>query len=172
MGYFRRLLVAAVGGATLVGAGSLSVGASDTLVQFDSMTGVTQAQTNTFNDRGIQAGGAPWVITSGTGEVDRQGNLEVQVSGLIIPILTPPHNPVPSFTAVVSCLTPGGVATNVLTGPVGTGSTGDAMFATQVALPHPCKSPEVFVGFVKPPAAGQTVGQFIWFAQSNAEGDD
>ena len=117
------------------------------------------------NDRGIPGGGLPWAISSGTGAVDHQGNLEVQVSGLIIPILTPPRNPLTSFSAAVSCLTPGGEVTNVVTDPVPTGLSGDARFDTKVALPHPCKSPEVFVGFTRN-------GTFIWFAESNAEGDD
>jgi hypothetical protein len=43
--------------------------------------------------------------------------------------------------------------------------TGDATITATVALPHPCKSPEVFVGFTR-------TGTFIWFAESNGEGDD
>jgi len=173
MRYFRKLAVAAVGAVTLVAAVAINVGASEsTLIEFDAMTGVSPAGVNVTNDRGIKAGGAPWVISTGTGEVDRQGRLEVHVRGLIIPVLTPPHNPVGSFSAVVSCLNPDGGVTNVLTAPVSTGMSGNADFETTVALPHPCKSPEVFVGFVKPPTPPQTTGTFIWFAHSNVEGDD
>jgi hypothetical protein len=91
MGSLRKLLVGVIGALSLVGVGSIAVGAqSDTLVAFDSMTGVSMAVKGTTNDRGITAGGAPWVITSGTGHLDRQGNVSVQVTGLIIPILSHP----------------------------------------------------------------------------------
>jgi hypothetical protein len=166
MAYFRRLLVGVLGALTLIGAGTVAVGASDSrLIEFDSMTGVAAGGTNVQNDRGIFSGGAPWVISSGAGTVDRQGNLSVQVTGLIIPILTPPQNPIGAFSATVSCLTPGGVM-NVTTGPFAASAAGDSTISATVALPHPCKSPEVFVGFTKPN------GQFVWFAHSNVEDGD
>ena len=168
MAYLRRLLVGVIGAVSLVGAGSISVGAHDggTLVGFDSMTGVTAAGVNLVNDRGIAAGGKPWVITSGSGEVDRQGNVEVKVRGLVIPVAPfNGTNPVKSFMATVSCLTPHGVV-NVTTGAVGTGSTGDATINATVALPHPCKHPLVFVGTTN------TAGAFVWFAVSNSEDED
>lgn len=92
MAHLRRILVGAIGALTLAGAGAVGAGASDTLVAFDSMTGVAPAGVNVVNDRGIAAGGAPWVVNSATGTVDHQGNVSVQVTGLIIPILSPPHN--------------------------------------------------------------------------------
>lgn len=161
MGYFRRLFVAAVGAVSLVGAGSASVGAHDggTLVEFDSMTPVTGAAVGTVNDRGITGGGKAWVITSGRGEVDRLGNVEVKVSGLVIPALGG-INPVTSFKATVSCLTPHGVV-NVSTGLFAASATGDSTIEGSVALPHPCKAPEVFVGN----AGG------AWFAMSSSEED-
>jgi hypothetical protein len=109
MAYLRRILVGAIGALTLAGAGAVGVGASDTLVAFDSMTGVALAGVNVVNDRGIAAGGAPWVVSSATGTVNHQGNVSVQVTGLIIPILSPPHNPIGAFSATVSCITPDGV---------------------------------------------------------------
>ena len=166
MGYLRRLLVGTLGAVTLVGAGTVAVGAqNDTLVSFDSMTGVAASGVNVVNDRGIAAGGAPWVITSGTGTVDHQGNVSVQVTGLIIP--NPPlgFNPIGNFSATVSCITPDGVM-NVTTGPSAANKAGDSTINATVALPHPCKSPEVFVGFTK------SSGVFVWFAHSNVEGDD
>ncbi len=164
MGYLRRLLVGSIGALALVGAGTVAVGAqNDTLISFDSMTGVAATGVNVVNDRGIAAGGAPWVITSGTGTVDRQGDVSVQVRGLIIPILTPPHNPIGAFSATVSCLTPHGVM-NVTTGPSSASMTGDATLNATVNLPHPCKSPEVFVGTIS-----AKTGAFVWFAHSNSE---
>jgi hypothetical protein len=163
MGYLRRLLVGALGALTLVGAGTVAVGAqNDTLIAFDSMTGVAVGGTNVQNDRGIFSGGAPWVITSGTGTVDRQGDVSVKVTGLIIP--NPPlgFNPIGSFSATVSCITPDGVM-NVTTGPSAASRAGDSTINATVALPHPCKSPEVFVGLTKPN------GAFVWFAHSNID---
>jgi hypothetical protein len=167
MGYFRRLAVAAVGALSLLGAASVTAGADggNTLIEFHTMTPVTGTAVGAVNDRGIPGGGLPWAITSGKGEVDTQGNLEVKVTGLIIPVLSPPRNPLPTFSAAVSCLNSAGVPTNVVTGPVPTGLSGDATFETEVALPKPCLSPEVFVGFTRN-------GTFIWFAESNAEADD
>ena len=168
MANFQRFLVAVIGAVSLVGAGAVSVAAHDggTLVEFDSMTPVTGAAVNAVNDRGITGGGKAWAITSGSGEVDRQGNVEVQVTGLIIPALG--KNPVGSFRATVSCLTPHGVV-NVTTDPATTtGASGDAMIQGKVALPHPCKDPIVFV--VNGTASAG--GGFAWFAMSNVEGDD
>lgn len=163
MGYFRKLLVGVLGALSLVGVGNVAAGAqNDTLIQFDSMTGVAASGVNVVNDRGIAAGGAPWVITSGTGTVNHQGDVSVQVTGLIIP--NPPlgFNPIGSFSATVSCITPDGVM-NVTTGPSAASHTGDSTINATVNLPHPCKSPEVFVGFTK------TNGVFVWFAHSNSE---
>jgi hypothetical protein len=166
MAYLRRLLVGALGALTLVGAGTVAVGASDSrLISFDSMTGVAVGGTNVQNDRGIFSGGAPWVITSGKGSVDRQGDVKVRVRGLIIPVLNPPHNPITAFSATVSCLTPDGVM-NVTTGPFAASAEGDSTIKATVALPQACNSPEVFVGFTKPN------GQFVWFAHSNVEDGD
>jgi hypothetical protein len=107
MGFLRKLLVGAIGAISLVSVGSVGVGAQgDTLISFDSMTGVVATGVNAVNDRGIAAGGAPWVITSGTGTVDHQGNVSVTVTGLIIPVLSPPRNPIGAFSATVSCITP------------------------------------------------------------------
>jgi hypothetical protein len=170
MAYMRTLLVGALGALTLVGAGTVAVGASDSrLIEFDSMTGVAVGGTNVQNDRGIFSGGAPWVITSGAGTVDRQGNVSVKVTGLVIPppVFNPAKNPIGTFNATVSCLTPGGVmnVTTVLTA-ANANAAGDSTINATVALPHPCKSPEVFVGFTKPN------GQFVWFAHSNVEDGD
>jgi hypothetical protein len=169
MAYFRRLLVAAIGASSLVGATAVGVGAHEggTLIEFDSMTGVSAAQAAAQlpNDRGLKPGGAPWVISTGSGEVDRQGHLSVRVTGLIIPVLSPPRNPVPNFSATVSCITPHGVV-NVTTGPFPANAAGDSTINATVVLPHPCKNPEVFVGLTR------ANGAFVWFAQSAAEDEE
>ena len=164
MGRLRKLLVAGAGAATLVGAITVSAGASESrLIEFSSMTPVTGAAVGTPNDRGITGGGLPWAITSGSGAIDRQGNLEVSVSGLVLAagpkIGTDPLSP---FNAVLSCLTPHGTV-NVASAGAAASMTGDSTITDTIALPHPCKSPELFVGFTNP-----STGAFIWFAESNA----
>ena len=39
---------------------------------------------------------------------------------------------------------------------------GDSTISATVSLPHPCRSPEVFVGTVN-----ASTGAFAWFAMSN-----
>jgi hypothetical protein len=169
MAYLRRLLVGVLGAATLVGVASTGVAAHEgrTLVEFDSMTPVTGSAVGAVNDRGIKGGGLPWVITSGRGEVDRDGHLSVTVKGLII--VVPPVNginPVATFSATVSCLTSHGI-TNVTTGSFPASTAGDATINTKVVLPRRCKDPEVFVG-----TTNAKTGVFAWFAESNLEERD
>lgn len=170
MALWRRFLVASVGALSLLGAGTVGVGASEgTLIEFDSMTPITGPAVGAVNDRGIKGGGLPWAITAGSGEVDRQGNVSVQVTGLVLAAgANTGKNPIPFFAATVSCLGPNGV-TNVRTALfAATVPGGDSTINGSVDLPHPCKSPEVFVGAVN------ATGAFVWFAVSNAEdeGDD
>lgn len=162
----RSFLVAATTALTLVVVAATNAGASESrLIQFDSMTPITGSAVGAVNDRGITGGGLPWAITSGTGAVDRQGHLSVSVTGLVLPAVNNTTGPIKQFSATVSCLTPHGVA-NVTTGLFATTPTGDSTIVATVDLPHPCKSPEVFVGTTRP------TGQFIWFAVSNAGEDD
>jgi hypothetical protein len=158
-------VVAAVG-MFVGGTGMASAHESHALVRFDSMTTVTQAETKIANDRGIVGGGLPWAITSGTGELDRNGMLHVSVTGLVIPVA--PFNgvnPIGSFGAIVSCITKQHMIDNVFVGTFPTNPAGNATIDAQVALPHPCTHPIVFV--TSPTGA--------WFAMSNRaddEGDD
>jgi hypothetical protein len=165
MRYFRRLLVAVFGAVSLLGAGSLSVAAHDrgTLVEFDSMTPVTGAAVGAVNDRGIKGGGLPWVITSGSGEVDRHGDVDVRVTGLIIEVApVNGKNPIGSMAATISCVTPHGVV-NVTTAGHPASLAGDVTIEDHVQLPHPCKDPIVFV-------VNAGTGH-AWFAMSNS-GDE
>jgi hypothetical protein len=144
-----------IGGASIVSAHS-----SHALLAFDSMTPVTGGAVGTVNDRGITGGGKPWVITSGSGEVDRNGSVHVRVSGLVIPVAPfNGTNPVPAFGATVSCETPHGII-NLRTGTAPATTTGNATIDGAVMLPNPCKDPILFV--TSPGGA--------WFAMSN--GDD
>lgn len=167
MAYFKRLLVAAIGAASLVGATAVGVGAHDggTLIEFDSMTGVSAAvaAAGLANDRGILPGGKPWVIRSGRGEVDTNGDVNVRVGGLVIPVAPfNGTNPVPFFRATVSCLGADGKPMNVSTGTFPASPEGNAKIKGHVTLPSVCHDPLVFI--VSPGGA--------WFAMSNAEDED
>src|SRR5437764_13987085 len=160
MGRSTRLAVVLAAALCLAGAGSTAAVADDsggTLLGFDSMTPVTGSAVGTVNGRGIKGGGLAWVISKGSGEVGRDGSVEVQVEGLVIPAKGD-INPVATFGATLSCLTPHGVM-NVSTGQFPASAAGDARIEDTVSVPHSCMDPILFV--VGP--AGQ------WFAMSNAE---
>ena len=164
MSQIRNGLLALLGAASLVigSAAVASAHSSSELLEFDSMTPITGSAVGAVNDRGITGGGKPWVITSGTGEVDRDGNVHVTVHGLIIPASAGfGFNPVGAFGATVSCLTPHGIV-NLRTGTAPATSTGDATINGSVRLPHPCKDPILFV--TSPGGA--------WFAMSNSEDEE
>jgi hypothetical protein len=160
----RSVLVAVL---SVIGFGAGGVATADAhpahpIVQFTSMSTVTQAEVSTVNDRGIIAGGKPWAITSGTGELDSDGTLHVSVTGLVIPVAPfNGTNPVPAFGAIVSCITSHHQVVNVFAGTVPTNSAGDATIDATVSLPHPCTQAIVFV--TSPGGA--------WFAMSNALDD-
>ena len=143
MAYLRRLLVGAIGALTLVGAATIGVAAHEgrTLVEFDSMAPVTGTAVGAVNDRGIKGGGLPWVISSGRGEVDREGHISVTVKGLII--VVPPVNginPVANFSATVSCVSSHGGIVNVTTGLFHASITGNSTINARVALPRRCNA--------------------------------
>lgn len=161
MSQLRRGLLALLGAASLVvgSAAVASAHSSSELVEFDSMTPVTGSAVGAVNERGITGGGKPWMITSGTGEVGRDGSVHVTVHGLVIPVAPfNGTNPVGMFGATVSCVTPHGIV-NVRTATAPASPAGDATIDGSVALPHPCKDPILFV--TSPTGA--------WFAMSNSE---
>ena len=161
MTHLRRFLVASIGAAGLIAGGSITVGADqgDSILEFESMTPVTGAAVGTVNDRGITGGGLPWVVTSGSGEVDSNGHVDVTVTGLVIPVAPfNGTNPVPMFGATVSCITPSGIV-NVRTATVPANTAGDATIDTTVTLPSRCSDPILFV----------TSPRGAWSAMSNTE---
>ena len=166
MSRVRSALVALLGAASLV-VGSAAVASahqSPDLVSFDSMTPVTGSAVGTMNERGIVGGGKPWMITSGSGEVDRDGTVHVSVHGLIIPASAGfGFNPIGAFGTTVSCVTPHGIV-NLHTATAPATRSGDSTIdgTLNAPLPHPCLHPILFV--TSPTGA--------WFAMSNAEEDD
>jgi len=123
------------------------------ILEFDTMVGIPQAFTGTqMPIRGINGGGLPWMISSGSGELKTNGELEVKVQGLVL--AAGPNagsNPITSFRAIVSCLKSDGTIANVTTdafpattGPATSGG-GNAEIEASLSLPQPCIAPIIFV---------------------------
>jgi len=163
MTHLRAALVAFVSAFSLVigGAAVGSAHPAHPILQFSSMTPVTGAAVGTVNDRGITGGGKAWRITSGSGEVDSDGSVNVTVQGLVL-VLTG-ANPIGAFGVTVSCVTPHGAIVNLHTGTAPATPAGDATISgtLNAPLPHPCLHPILFV--TSPGGA--------WFAMSNREDD-
>jgi hypothetical protein len=156
MRIFGKVLVTATTVLGLLGASAVPTLADEggNLTDFSSMTAIPVGGQVV---RGITGGGVPWVITSGTGTVSQQGVVDVTVTGLVLKATG--TNPIKSFEATVSCLTPDGIV-NVMTGGFDASPTGNSHILATVDLPRPCKDPIVFVG-ISP--AGR------WFAMSNPD---
>jgi hypothetical protein len=124
---------------------------NDTILQFSSMVGVSGPYVGPNNPiRGVPGGGLRWVISDGRGHLKKNGDLEIQVRGLVLPDWDPPFtSPVPVFRAVVSCqsIDEGGNPSivNVTTGDFPASTSGDSHISTFVLLPQPCIAPIIFV---------------------------
>jgi hypothetical protein len=134
------------------------------IFEFDTMVSVPKAYTGSLSPiRGINGGGLPWVIGSGRGELNSNGDLEVSVRGLVLDPNDPNviaaglagQNPIAQFKVIVSCQTvdANGAATVVNTTstafPAKTGLAskggGNAHVETHISLPKPCIAPILFV---------------------------
>ena len=151
------LLALALAGSVLAGAAS-SAFARDAnrepkIMEFDTMVGLPPALTGTQNPiRGVNGGGLPWAIGSAKGELTRSGYLEVKVEGLVFSAgPNTGRNTIPSFRAIVSCLTSDGSVVNTITGafPATLGAAteggGNASIQENLTLPQPCIAPIIFV---------------------------
>jgi hypothetical protein len=104
---------------------------------------------------GVPAAGLPWMIRSVQGDLDVDGELTIDVDGLVLanaPAVPPSlrgTNPVPFFAAVVSCTTAahGVIATDNVTtlNFPATMPGGNAHIDQRLTLPHPCVAPIVMV---------------------------
>jgi hypothetical protein len=150
----RAALVLALAGAALAGSSAVAAG-PQRILTFTTMVGVPAGLTGAQSQaplRGISGGGIPWRIASGTGRLSANGELEVEVKGLVLAAgANAGTNPIASFRALVSCVAADGSFVNILTdavpattGPAASGG-GDAEIEADVALPHPCIAPIVFV---------------------------
>ena len=148
------VIAAAMMVALVVQVSSAGLGGNDVL-KFDTMFGVDGPFVGTTNPvRDVPGGGLPWQIERGRGELRADGEVRVNVDGLVllegapVPEALQGTNPVPAFRAIVSCLTivNGAVATsNVSTEPFPASPEGDAKIKATVALADPCLAPIVFV---------------------------
>jgi hypothetical protein len=138
-----------------------AAGDGDAILEFDTMVGVTGPFVGGANPiREIGGGGVPWRIDRGRGELGTDGDLEIDVRGLVL--ATTGQNPQAAFRAVVSCLsigaTGGPTTVNVTTDPFPATPEGDATIEALLSLPSPCIAPIIFVG--------TGAGAFRWFAST------
>jgi hypothetical protein len=118
------------------------------VLEFKTMAGVVPPYTGPANPiRGVAGAGAPWRIDRAHGRLRANGDLEIEVEGLVL--TSTGQNPQPAFRAVVNCQTiENGVAVivNRVTAPFpATMPGGDAEFEGNIDLPSPCFGPIVFV---------------------------
>jgi hypothetical protein len=117
------------------------------VLEFKTMAGVVPPYTGPVNPiRGVAGAGAPWRIDEANGELRANGDLEIEVAGLVL--TSTGLNPSPAFRAVVNCqsIESGtAVIVNRVTAPFPATPSGDAEFEGNVALPSPCFAPIVFV---------------------------
>lgn len=124
-----------------------SSGGGDTVLKFGTMVGVDgpfRGATNAI--RGIPGAGAPWRLDSVDGKLESDGELKIDVEGLVL--VSTGQNPSPAFRAVVSCLTSTDTTVttvNLVTGPFPATTAGDAEIRANVSLPSPCVAPIVLV---------------------------
>lgn len=125
-----------------------------TILRFSRMAGIQKpfvGNGGVFAFRGIQGGGAPWVISAAKGSLTSDGHVVVRVRGLVLdPAATPAPsggtNPLPSFMAIVSGLSTDSLQPINLTTPLFPASkAGDADIEATLTLPHPFFAPIIFV---------------------------
>lgn len=120
--------------------------------------------------RGVDAGGAPWVLDEAEVKLDADGHLKVEVEGLVLDpdtVPTPPDgpggtNPIPEFRAILSCLAPDSndqVVESIRTSTFEANEDGDSEIEEEVDIPNPCLAPIVFVA-----GPEEILGSDLWFA--------
>ena len=126
-----------------------------TVLRGDVMVGVDPPFTGSTNPiRGINGGGAPWVIGDVEFRLRASGRVEVEFEGLVIGPNGPPAiagtNPVGLMKVIVSCLSKDAagapVTTNVSTDPFAVSMpAGDGEVEAMLSLPSPCIAPIIFI---------------------------
>jgi hypothetical protein len=155
----RKTLVLLLGLAVLAALAvpALGLGGGDgrKVLDANTLAPVVEPYTGTANPvRGVNGGGLPWELESGSANLRADGRLHVRVQGLVLARRAPvPANlqgtiPFAQLRAVVSCLTTtNGMATtaNISTDLFDVTARGDGDLDTSVSLPSPCFAPIVFV---------------------------
>jgi hypothetical protein len=117
------------------------------VLEFKTMAGVVPPYTGPANPiRGVAGAGAPWRIDKANGRLRANGELKIEVQGLVL--TSTGQNPQPAFRALVNCQTienGAAVIVNRVTDPFPATPTGDAEFEGSIDLPSPCFGPIVFV---------------------------
>lgn len=145
-------------------AAQAQVNPQDKVLDFDVMAGVTAPFTGTANPiRGVPGGGLPWELDRGKGVLRANGDLDIDVRGLVlarrdpVPANLQGTNPVPNFRAIVSCKSFDEVVNelgvkmfvkttvNRQTDLFPATPQGNARIRATVDLPSPCFAPIVFV---------------------------
>lgn len=150
------LLGLAVLAALAVPALGLGGGDGRKVLDANTLAPVVEPYTGAANPiRGVNGGGLPWELESGSANLRADGQLHVRIQGLVLARRAPvPANlqgtmPFAQLKAIVSCLTTpdGTTATtdNVSTEPFGVTPGGDGHLDASVELPSPCFAPIVFV---------------------------
>lgn len=120
----------------------------------DQLTGLPAANVNQVLF-GVQAGGLPWRLDSGSVHLFRDGRLQVDVHGLVLAAGgLEGSNPIPNGQAIVTCA---GVPA-AMSSVVPFSSSGDAAINETVSLPGHCLAPSVFFAGVPAPGVDR------WFA--------
>ena len=138
--------VLALGVGLLAQASAAGPGGNNDVLRWKTMAGVVPPYTGAANPIRIAGAGAPWRIDTASGKLKENGELSVEVAGLVL--TSTGLNPQPAFRAVVSCLSieaGAPVTVNRVTAPFPATTTGDATFEGTVDLPSPCFAPIVFV---------------------------
>ncbi|HYM39224.1 MAG TPA: hypothetical protein VEY12_03625 [Thermoplasmata archaeon] len=140
------------------------------VLTFDSFVGVSgHFLGSEMPLRGVSGGGLPWVIASGTAKLKANGELAVEVDGLVIDPSNATAqtkglagvNPAPYFFATLSCVDNSGAVTNVNTNPVPATASGNAKLDQMLTLPSSCFAP---ILLVRGSFSGSPSGP--WFAVS------
>lgn len=131
----------------LLAQASGAASSDEKILEFDTMIGVTGPFLGAANPiNGVPGAGAAWRLDRGRGELRSNGDLEVDVEGLVL--VSTGANPVATFRAVVACHTilDGLAATaSDVTGPFPATTAGDSTIEAHVNVPEPCFDPAVFV---------------------------
>lgn len=116
---------------------------SHTLFRFNAMVGNTLTGADGAI-RGVNAGGAPWVVAEGAAKLKSDGKFQVEVEGLLL-AAGPAKGTVGPVTGVRASLTCDGANVVATTGVVPLSAEGDASIKESITLPASCVAPIVLV---------------------------